>query len=57
MELENLQKSLGKVRTHTEQVLAQPEQAGSVPTLHSELDITLQKMSQVYSLSSIFLEK
>ncbi|XP_058035009.1 plectin isoform X29 [Ahaetulla prasina] len=57
LELEKLQKSLGKVSTQTEQVLAQPEQAGSAPLLHSELDITLQKMGQVYSLSSIFLEK
>lgn len=57
LELENLQKSLGKVSAQTEKVLAQPEQAGSAPLLHSELDITLQKMGQVYSLSSIFLEK
>ncbi|XP_026577682.1 plectin isoform X14 [Pseudonaja textilis] len=57
LELENLQKNLGKVSAQTEQVLAQPEQAGSAPLLHSELDITLQKMGQVYSLSSIFLEK
>ncbi|KAM6458459.1 plectin isoform 21-T22 [Liasis olivaceus] len=57
LELESLQKSLRKVSAQTEQVLAQPEQAGSAPTLHSELDITLQKMGQVYSLSSIFLEK
>ncbi|XP_060538119.1 plectin isoform X24 [Pantherophis guttatus] len=57
LELETLQKSLGKVSAQTEQVLAQPEQAGSAPLLHSELDITLQKMGQVYSLSSIFLEK
>ncbi|KAG8134123.1 hypothetical protein E2320_011850 [Naja naja] len=56
LELENLQKNLGKVSAQTEQVLAQPEQAGSAPLLHSELDITLQKMGQVYSLSSIFLE-
>uniref|UniRef100_A0A8C6XHU2 Plectin n=1 Tax=Naja naja TaxID=35670 RepID=A0A8C6XHU2_NAJNA len=52
-----LRSNLGKVSAQTEQVLAQPEQAGSAPLLHSELDITLQKMGQVYSLSSIFLEK
>ncbi|XP_062987345.1 plectin isoform X12 [Elgaria multicarinata webbii] len=57
LELEGIKKSLGKVSTKTEQVLAQPDQAGSAPTLHSELDITLQKMDQVYSLSSIYLEK
>ncbi|KAM3841395.1 plectin isoform 15-T15 [Vipera latastei] len=57
LELENLQKSLGKVSAQTEQVLAQPEQAGSAPLLRTELEITLQKMGQVYSLSSIYLEK
>ncbi|XP_061463226.1 plectin isoform X6 [Rhineura floridana] len=57
LELEGIKKNLGKVSAKTEQVLAQPEQAGSAPTLHSELDITLQKMDQVYSLSSIYLEK
>ncbi|XP_042319568.1 plectin isoform X4 [Sceloporus undulatus] len=56
-ELEGIKKNLGKVSAKTEQVLAQPEQASSAPTLHSELDITLQKMDQVYSLSSIYLEK
>ncbi|KAJ7338281.1 hypothetical protein JRQ81_011044 [Phrynocephalus forsythii] len=56
-ELEGIKKNLGKVSAKTEQVLAQPEQSGSAPTLRSELDITLQKMDQVYSLSSIYLEK
>lgn len=41
----------------TEKVLAQPEQASSAPVLRSELDVTLQKMDQVHSLSSIYLEK
>lgn len=57
LELEGIRKSLGRVSEKTEQVLAQPEQAGSAPTLRSELDVTLQKMDQVYSLSSIYLEK
>ncbi|XP_066482563.1 LOW QUALITY PROTEIN: plectin [Tiliqua scincoides] len=57
LELEGIRKSLGRVSEKTEQVLAQPEQAGSVPMLRSELDITLQKMDQVHSLSSIYLEK
>ncbi|XP_053101024.1 plectin isoform X6 [Hemicordylus capensis] len=56
-ELEGIRKSLGKVSRGTEEVLAQPEQAGSAPTLRSELDVTLQKMERVYSLSSIYLEK
>ncbi|XP_054841177.1 plectin isoform X4 [Eublepharis macularius] len=57
LELEGIKKSLGKVSAKMEQVLAQPDQASSAPTLHSELDVTLQKMDQVYSLSSVYLEK
>ncbi|XP_064910841.1 plectin isoform X36 [Columba livia] len=57
LELEGIKKNLDKVSEKTEQVLAQPEQASSAPVLRSELDVTLQKMSQVYSLSSIYLEK
>lgn len=41
----------------TEKVLAQAEPADSAPVLRSELEITLQKMNQVYSLSTIYLEK
>uniref|UniRef100_A0A8C4UVM1 Plectin n=1 Tax=Falco tinnunculus TaxID=100819 RepID=A0A8C4UVM1_FALTI len=50
-------RNLDKVSEKTEKVLAQPEQASSAPVLRSELEITLQKMDQVYSLSSIYLEK
>ncbi|XP_066847031.1 plectin isoform X25 [Anser cygnoides] len=57
LELEGIKKSLDKVSEKTEKVLAQPEQASSAPVLRSELEITLQKMDQVYSLSSIYLEK
>ncbi|XP_044309224.1 plectin isoform X3 [Varanus komodoensis] len=57
LELEGIKESLGQVSAKTEQVLAQPEQAGSAPLLHSELDLTLQKMDQVQGLSSIYLEK
>ncbi|XP_039566789.1 plectin [Passer montanus] len=57
LELEGIQKNLAKVSEKTEQVLAQPEQAGSAPVLRSELEVTLRKMEQVYSLSSIYLEK
>ncbi|XP_054023519.1 plectin [Dryobates pubescens] len=57
LELEGIKKSLAKVSERTEQVLAQPEQVGSAPLLRSELELTLQKMEQVYSLSSIYLEK
>ncbi|XP_064297971.1 plectin isoform X19 [Phalacrocorax carbo] len=57
LELEGIKKNLEKVSEKTEKVLAQPEQASSAPVLRSELEITLQKMDQVYSLSSIYLEK
>ncbi|KAM6209474.1 plectin isoform 2-T2 [Sarcoramphus papa] len=57
LELEGIKKNLDKVSEKTEKVLAQPEQATSAPILRSELEITLQKMDQVYSLSSIYLEK
>ncbi|XP_078542690.1 plectin isoform X4 [Lissotriton helveticus] len=56
-ELDGIKKNLGKVSEKTEKVLAQSEQSSSAPLLRSELDITLQKMDQVYSLSAIYLEK
>ncbi|XP_074754371.1 plectin-like isoform X15 [Athene noctua] len=57
LELEGIRKNLDKVSEKTEEVLAQPEPASSAPVLRSELEITLQKMERVYSLSSIYLEK
>ncbi|XP_056341762.1 plectin isoform X5 [Oenanthe melanoleuca] len=57
LELEGIQQDLSKVSHRSEQVLAQPEPAGSAPVLRSELEVTLRKMEQVYSLSSIYLEK
>ncbi|XP_036393988.1 plectin-like isoform X2 [Megalops cyprinoides] len=56
-ELEGIKKNLDKVAEKSEAVLASPEQSSSTPILRSELDITLQKMDHVYSLSSIYLEK
>ncbi|XP_062394361.1 plectin-like isoform X2 [Sardina pilchardus] len=55
-QLEGIKKNLNVVAAKAEEVLAAPETA-STPVLRSELDITLQKMDQVYSLSSIYLEK
>uniref|UniRef100_A0A8C0GW22 Plectin n=1 Tax=Chelonoidis abingdonii TaxID=106734 RepID=A0A8C0GW22_CHEAB len=57
VELEGIRRSLEKVSEKTEKVLAQPEHSSSAPVLRSELEITLQKMDQVYSLSTIYLEK
>ncbi|RXM27897.1 Plectin [Acipenser ruthenus] len=57
VELEGIKKNLNKVTEKTEAVLASPEQSVSAPVLRSELDVTLQKMDQVYSLSTVYLDK
>ncbi|KAM3928197.1 plectin isoform 4-T4 [Leptodactylus fuscus] len=56
-ELETIQKNLDKVSEKTRKILAQPDLGASAPILRSEHDTTLQKMDQVYSLSSIYLDK
>ncbi|KAM4687860.1 plectin isoform 3-T3 [Discoglossus pictus] len=56
-ELESIQKNLDKVSEKTQKMLAQPELGTSAPVLRSEHDVTLQKMGQVYSLSTIYLDK
>ncbi|XP_057197161.1 plectin isoform X3 [Triplophysa rosa] len=55
-ELEGIKKNLDNVAKKAEELLASPEQS-STPVLRSELDITLQKMDQIYNLSSVYLEK
>uniref|UniRef100_A0A8B9J267 Plectin n=1 Tax=Amazona collaria TaxID=241587 RepID=A0A8B9J267_9PSIT len=57
VELEGIRKSLNSVGEEAQEVLAQAEPPSSAPVLRSELEVTLQKMEQVYSLSSIYLEK
>lgn len=56
VELEGIKTNLDKVSQKAEEVLASPEQS-STPVLRSELDITLQKMDQTYTLSSVYLQK
>ncbi|XP_068094244.1 plectin isoform X4 [Hyperolius riggenbachi] len=56
-ELETIHKNLDKVNDKTRKLLAQPDLGESAPVLRSELDVTLQKMDQVHSLSSIYLDK
>ncbi|XP_053571443.1 plectin isoform X6 [Bombina bombina] len=56
-ELENIQKNLDKVSEKTQKILAQQDLGASAPVLRSEHDTTVQKMEQVYSLSTIYLEK
>ncbi|KAM8966331.1 plectin [Pelodytes ibericus] len=56
-ELESIQKSLDKVNEKSQKILSQPDLGSSAPVLRSELGITLHKMDQVHSLSSIYLDK
>uniref|UniRef100_A0A8C5Q7K6 Plectin n=1 Tax=Leptobrachium leishanense TaxID=445787 RepID=A0A8C5Q7K6_9ANUR len=56
-ELESIQKGLDKVSEKTQKILTQPDLGPSAPVLRSELDVTLQKMEQVHSLSSFYLDK
>ncbi|XP_063307013.1 plectin isoform X2 [Pelobates fuscus] len=56
-ELESIQKSLDKVNEKTQKLLTQPDLGPTAPVLRSELEVTLQKMDQVHSLSTIYLEK
>ncbi|XP_069812983.1 plectin isoform X5 [Dendropsophus ebraccatus] len=56
-ELETIQKNLDKVTEKTRKILSQSDLGASAPVLRSEHDITVQKMDQVYSLSSIYLDK
>ncbi|XP_073488427.1 plectin isoform X2 [Aquarana catesbeiana] len=56
-ELETIQKNLDKVNDKTRKILTQPDMGESAPLLRSELEVTLQKMNQVYSLSTVYLDK
>ncbi|KAJ8290938.1 hypothetical protein GJAV_G00019420 [Gymnothorax javanicus] len=57
VELEGIKKNLDKVTAKTEDILASQPQSSSTPVLRSELDLTLQKMGHIHSLSSIYLDK
>ncbi|XP_056153839.1 plectin a isoform X2 [Lampris incognitus] len=56
-ELEGLKKDLNSMAEKTEEVLVSPQPSGTAPMLRSELDLTLKKMEQIYSLSSVYLDK
>ena len=56
-ELDQLRGDLEAMREKCEAFLRQATASPSVPTLSSELDVILHSMSQVYSMSSICLEK
>ncbi|XP_030054847.1 dystonin isoform X3 [Microcaecilia unicolor] len=56
-ELDRLKEDLGETTKKCEEFFSQAAAAPSVPTLRSELNAVVQNMNQVYSLSSIYLEK
>nr|XP_033792313.1 dystonin isoform X3 [Geotrypetes seraphini] len=56
-ELDRLKEDLGETTEKCEGFFSQAAASPSVPTLRSELNRVVQNMNQVYSLSSIYLEK
>ncbi|XP_051015740.1 LOW QUALITY PROTEIN: plectin [Acomys russatus] len=56
-EVEGLGKGVTRLSAEAEKILALPEPSPAVPTLRSELELTLGKLEQVRSLSAIYLEK
>lgn len=56
-ELNKLKEDLDGIREKCELFLKQAAGSPSVPTLSSELTVLLQSMSQVHSMSSIYMEK
>ncbi|XP_056148223.1 dystonin [Lampris incognitus] len=56
-ELNQLKEDLEVMKKKCEMFLRQASASPSVPTLSSELNVLIQSMSQVYSMSSIYMEK
>ena len=56
-DLEGLKKDLSSLTQKSEEVLVSPQQSSSAPMLRSELDATLKKMTHVYGLSSLYLDR
>ncbi|XP_045078903.1 LOW QUALITY PROTEIN: dystonin [Coregonus clupeaformis] len=56
-ELDQLKEDLETMKEKCETFLRQAAASPSVPTLSSDLYVLIQNMSQVYSMSSIYLEK
>ncbi|NXM97194.1 DYST protein, partial [Sylvia borin] len=56
-ELDRLKDDLGVITEKCEEFFSQAAGSPSVPTLRSELNVVIQNMNQVYSMSSIFIEK
>ncbi|NWS93269.1 DYST protein, partial [Toxostoma redivivum] len=56
-ELDRLKDDLGVITDKCEEFFNQAAGSPSVPTLRSELNVVIQNMNQVYSMSSIFIDK
>ncbi|KFV47824.1 Microtubule-actin cross-linking factor 1, partial [Tyto alba] len=56
-ELDRLKDDLGVITDKCEEFFSQAAGSPSVPTLRSELSIVIQNMNQVYSMSSIYIDK
>lgn len=56
-ELDRLKDDLGVVTVKCEEFFGQAAGSPSVPTLRSELNVVTQNMNQVYSMSSIYIDK
>ncbi|NXD20621.1 DYST protein, partial [Spelaeornis formosus] len=56
-ELDRLKDDLGVITDKCDEFFSQAAGSPSVPTLRSELNVVIQSMNQVYSMSSIFIDK
>ncbi|XP_014443533.1 dystonin [Tupaia chinensis] len=56
-ELERLKDDLGTITNKCEEFFSQAASSPSVPTLRSELNVVVQNMNQVYSMSSTYIDK
>ncbi|XP_030784251.1 dystonin isoform X15 [Rhinopithecus roxellana] len=56
-ELERLKDDLGTITNKCEEFFSQAAASSSVPALRSELNVVLQNMNQVYSMSSTYIDK
>ncbi|NXG75113.1 DYST protein, partial [Baryphthengus martii] len=56
-ELDRLKDDLGVITDKCEEFFSQAAGSPSVPTLCSELSVVIQNMNQVYSMSSIYIDK
>ncbi|NWU64640.1 DYST protein, partial [Pterocles burchelli] len=56
-ELDRLKEDLGVITDKCEEFFIQAAGSPSIPTLRSELNVVIQNMNQVYSMSSMYLDK